>query len=502
MKKYFLSILSILLTLPVFSQDYNCFQTGRNYFVDSFDYLRAIRIDSIVSAGGNTIYYPFHTPRGNYFSNPNLDFTGGSWLGKRVIKTTDGTYYFDNIWNDTTVIKTQANVGDSWMFFNDTTSRYYMALLQSRDTMTVLGSLDSIKTILITAHDISGIVQSDPVDSFQIILSKNHGFVQIFDLYTFPYHPANAPYNNDIDYFLSKIVSLGGLSGPTRASLIFTLVNFQNPTIQQLYNWSAGDVYEYVYCGGEYPLPVCDPYGEIGYDSVTNVINNGSTTEYDFTGFINTLNGTPINPSGYTTHVIPFGSFNTSNTLLIDTLYMPEQYHTQSEYFFQYYSPNDTSFCYKSSRYSWYSSSLSGSTYNSFIEFADHYIYKMGLGLVEKFNSSADANFMVYDTALIYCKRNNDGCGNFINLGLQTNNFSQVFKIYPNPATDELYIEEPINDKFSYIMYNVLGQKVLNADNVYEKSIINVAALPTGMYYLTITDNTGRQTTSKISIRH
>lgn len=499
MKKYILTTLSILLALTGFAQNYDCFQSGRNYFVNSNYYLRAIRIDSTVSVGGNTIYYPFHTPRGNYTVNPNLDSTGGSWLGKRVIKQPDGTYYFDNIWNDTVAIKTQANVGDSWIFFNDTTSRYYMALLQSKDTMTVLGSLDSVKTILVIAHDISGIVQSDPVDSFPIILSKNHGFVQIFDLYTFPYHPANATYNGEIDYFLFYVVNMGGL---TRSSLIFKLVDFQNPTIQQLYNWSVGDVYEYVYCGDEYPQPMCDPYGEIGYDSVINVENYGSNTEYTFTGFFNKLNGTPFYPSGYTTHINPIDSFNTANVLLMDTLYLPEQFAPGGNYFFKYYSPNDTSFCYTSPRYAWYSSSLAGSTYYAFIESADHYIYKMGLGLIEKFNSNADAHFIVYDTALIYCKRNNDGCGNFINLGVKAAKTTGAFKIYPNPATDELYIEEPTKNKFSYIMYNVLGQKVFSVDNVYEKAIINIAALPTGMYYLTINDNTGRQTTSKISIRH
>ena len=56
------------------------------------------------------------------------------------------------------------------------------------------------KKILITAHNALGIVASDPVDSLQIFLSKNNGFVQVFDLFTFPYHGPDSVYAEGLDY--------------------------------------------------------------------------------------------------------------------------------------------------------------------------------------------------------------------------------------------------------------------------------------------------------------
>jgi hypothetical protein len=177
-------ILILLISNFSFGQNYQCLQSGvTHFFLNGNGYLRAMRIDSVKILTDTIVYYPFHTPRGSYSSTlfPTLD-DSGSWLGKRVLQRSDGTYIFDSYWNDSVIIKTRANTGDSWMFYKDTGSIYYNATILAADTMTVLSTLDSVKTIMITANNGSGIITSDPLDSFNIILSKNHGFVQVFDL--------------------------------------------------------------------------------------------------------------------------------------------------------------------------------------------------------------------------------------------------------------------------------------------------------------------------------
>jgi len=188
----------------------------------------------------DVIYYPYHTPRGTYHpytgGAPVLDANGGSWLGKQVIQQIDGTFLFDNLWHDTVVIRANAVVGDHWIFYNDTALRYYRADVTGADTATVLGTLDSVKTINITAYDDTGLVPADPYNNFKIELSKNHGFVQVFDLYTFPYHFYGK------DYFMDRVLT--GTGFPTPANSSFTLTSLINPTFAQLYDWNAGDVFE------------------------------------------------------------------------------------------------------------------------------------------------------------------------------------------------------------------------------------------------------------------
>ncbi len=208
MKKAFLFIF-LFSAYFTNAQNYQCLQSGvKHYFINGNGYLRGIRIDSVKTFGSTTFYYPFHTRRGSYdgtpYTMPLLDSNGGSWLGKKVQQLSDGTFIFDSYWNDSVIIKTQANIGDSWILYSDTSNLWYKATLIGIDTMTVLGTVDSIKKILVTAQNPSGIVTSDPLDSFQIFLGKNHGFVQVFDLYTFPYHKPDSVYRVGLDFFLDR----------------------------------------------------------------------------------------------------------------------------------------------------------------------------------------------------------------------------------------------------------------------------------------------------------
>lgn len=90
------------------------------------------------------MYYPFHTRRLEQQGPENIN--GSSWLGKNVIAKQDGTYIFNNKW-DTIVIKTMSSTGDSWIFYNDNTSDYYIATVIAQDTMTVVNVFDSVKII-------------------------------------------------------------------------------------------------------------------------------------------------------------------------------------------------------------------------------------------------------------------------------------------------------------------------------------------------------------------
>lgn len=248
-----LLLIMLLYSCVCNAQDYRCFQAGvDNFFINSHNYLRGIRIDSTTIAGDSTIYYPFRTPRGSYAGEMaippipiSLDTNGGSWLGKIVIARGDGSYIFDNYWSgDTIVIKTKADVGDSWVFYGDTDKVHYIAAVTTIDTMTVLSVIDSIKIMQIKAYDSATYMPTDPLNNLTIVLSKSHGFVQVFDLYMFPYHEPDSVFKIGNDYFMDRslctIMQANGtpssLSYPNGTNALFRLTNFINPNDHELYN--------------------------------------------------------------------------------------------------------------------------------------------------------------------------------------------------------------------------------------------------------------------------
>ena len=252
----FFAFFCVMCCASVDGQNYQCLQSSvTHYFINGNNYLRGIRIDSSKLTGDTVVYYPYHTGRGAYnypAVMPFSDTNGGSWLGKKVLQLTDGTFIFDNYWgSDSVIIKTQAHTGDSWVFYKDTGSLYYKATVVSADTMTILSSRDSVKNILVTAQNASGIVTTDPLDSFTIILGKNSGFVQVFDLYTFPYHKPDSAYRPGLDYFLDRSTSTlaninntAGTAGPSAITASFNIVDLIIPNDVQLHSWDIGDIFE------------------------------------------------------------------------------------------------------------------------------------------------------------------------------------------------------------------------------------------------------------------
>lgn len=66
-----------------------------------------------------------------------------------------------------------------------------------------------------------------------------------------------------------------------------------------------------------------------------------------------------------------------------------------------------------------------------------------------------------------------------------------VYNLYPNPANDRLYIQYQLDfkDKIEYTMYNVQGQPVSVSYLTQPLSVIRIAELPAGIYYIRFNDN-------------
>ncbi len=456
LRKLLPSLLLLCIGHTLFAQNYQCVQPGKKrYFINDKFYLRGIRIDSVKTIGGLQYLYPFKSPRGKYYEEPLQP--GGSWLGDVIMITPDGTHLFINHAKDTVVIKPQAAVNDSWVLYDDTASIHYIATVTQADTMTVLNTLDSIKAITITALDGSTPLTTDPLHNKHIILSKTHGFVQVMDLYNLPFH-GGASWLDSSDYFTAKV----------RKTSMFNLVDFHNPTFNDLYDYNVGDVMQ-------------RKTDYLNTATATTTITEATITKKEtiapgYTRY--TLQQWHQVHTLYTNNYTTRASIETlaadTQTLMPDSL-MPEEVGQKD---FIYYNPNDTSFCTKSARYTFIGNNITEDGVSTF-EPPDHVRkYKISIGWLEEIK--ANLSYSSTDK-LIYVNRSGTPCGYKETLGVP-NVDKATLSIYPNPANDVLHVEATATGTLYLI--NTFGQTVHTATLGKGTTTIPTATLPAGNYVL------------------
>ncbi len=79
---------------------------------------------------------------------------------------------------------------------------------------------------------------------------------------------------------------------------------------------------------------------------------------------------------------------------------------------------------------------------------------------------------------------------------IEENLIEKGYKIYPNPFSDEIFIENLLGDEY-YIIYDFLGRKIIEGKC---SATIKIPKINCGIYYLTILNNIN-QTTYKINKR-
>jgi hypothetical protein len=479
------ALLLLLLVFPQFAtgQNYQCLQPGsRPFFTNRNGYLRCIKIDSVTTEGDTTVYHLFRTPRGAYNVDSvrfRLDSFGGSWTGKRVLQLRNGNFVFDNYWGASVTIKTTANVGDSWTFYRDTGHVFYRASLVSMDTQRVLSVLDSVKTIVINAYDTSGMVATDPLNGFTILLSKNHGFKQVFDLFTFPYHKPDSSFRPGLDFYLDRSTSdYRGVNSdlavqPDTNNAIFNIVDFIIPVDTQLYNVTVGDVLEYRKTTGI--LFYTDVYHEYTLDTIIAKAYTPGSCTYTVK---RTTFADPSAPAASST--ITFSTSNT-NYSVCDTQFLPES-HRDGIYIF--YFPEDGSFCFTSPRIirlreHYYRQGLGGN-----IEWS---ILKLGLSEIEHFYADGEPTHVINE--LIYLKHNGAACGSFVNPTTAVTDLSaenEKIRIYPCPSNDLVHIQTALESNAAFSVTNCVGEVMYRGMQHGGAATIEVANFPAGVYFITI----------------
>lgn len=465
-----LSLFFFLCCYSSIAQNYQCLQPGvKRYFINANGYLRGVRIDSVTTMGDTTVYHLFHTPRGDYdyWGAPHpFDSTRGSWVGKDVIQLMDGTFIFDNYENMPITVKTQAGIGDSWIFqLNIDSTQYYRATVISIDTTHILGDLDTVKRIIINKFIGPVFMPSDTLNGYEILLSKNHGFATVFDLYTFPY--------DSTDYFHNNC---GGQS--------FDLFSFHSPTDKELYDWHAGDVYQYAKYTDAWTLSTL----AIQYtlDTILSRTDFASYNSFDYRDLVSNINIVSDYPLVYYyTSSAASRTLTYNSDLFIDTVKMPEEFLQQYLY---YYYPDDTSYCIKSPLYKAMTSSIVGVNYITGEFGSGPYISKkMHLGLVDYIaHGWVDPGYhSTSEIRLIFCISNGTNCGTYFPVDVPEVEKLNTITLFPNPTTTELHIQAPSNVT-TITITNSIGQQIYSTLYNSKEVTVSVAQYPPGLYFVRI----------------
>lgn len=227
MKPLKLTIILLLCSISniIIGQDYQTINSNRIAYFDNqfWKNIECIRIDSIKNQR-DSILYPFCVIQNvsSYCFSPYV----ASWIGKNVTIKENGQNEFINKVGDTITINTNAVLGEKWIAFNNA-SLTIEATVKFHDTLTFLGINDSVKTIEFQSYDKNMDSVNLRLNDMQVQISKNYGFVKIFNFYLFPNFKVAYPFRKILEY------DLIGLSNPK--------VGVQNLTWFDVHDFQIGD---------------------------------------------------------------------------------------------------------------------------------------------------------------------------------------------------------------------------------------------------------------------
>ncbi|HXS37533.1 MAG TPA: T9SS type A sorting domain-containing protein [Flavipsychrobacter sp.] len=392
-----------------------------------------------------------------------------------MIQLPDGTFLFDNTWGDTVVIKTQAGVGDTWLFYNDTINHTYTATVTRMDTMTILGTLDSVKSIAIHSYQHGILDTLDPINYFQMALSKNNGFVKIFDLYNFPYYsPSGVPCYDQYYTYLGSYAS------------IFNIVAYHNPTSIEMYKGlNVGDMFAGYY-GSTTGCPVAYLADYTHYDSIIyKTVIDSFHINYAIHRMIN---GIRIDASHTTPLVYDYIDTLHTDTSLIFLKQMPEEF-TVSQFVYYYY-PFDTTFCHQSPAYMstmpWI---FEGCPFK--VEFKQRLlplIDSTECSIAPACEISGDPGEYITTTDdMFYALIDGYSCDSIILPPLAVNKIvaTNAINVFPNPAQSKLNITAS-STIHEVTITNLLGQPLFIDKYNGEQIQIDISSLQPGIYFARI----------------
>ncbi len=215
----------VLNLLSVQAQDYQTVLSERTYYYSKDnEEIDVLDVDSTQFESDSIFYFSSRIRNFDDCYSPS----GPSWFGSKLIIKANGDNCFLNRNEDSIIIRTQGDIGDSWTVYKEN-SLIIIGEVTDIDTMSFLTLIDSVKTIQFSAFDGNLIPVDHSINNMSIYLSKKYGLIQTLNFSLFPSYSEPVFYN----YHEIEMFQLAGLSHPE--------LGIQNLEWNDIYDFQAGD---------------------------------------------------------------------------------------------------------------------------------------------------------------------------------------------------------------------------------------------------------------------
>lgn len=466
----------LIISFLSLGQDYKLFNSSTRKVYSNFplpDSTFSIAFDSAALNAGDSVYYNF-TQTGNIITSYECQFWGPpectqqdrpSWLGSKIVFDNVSNYKFFTLNGDILNFDFSLKLGDSSIFYQSPTEKFYFSLTKA-DTITVLNYQDSARFYTIIHTDASGNTINSTLNGENIIVAKNLGLVQFFQVNAFP-------------SVLNPVFLLGCMSPDLGMARL---------TNEILNDHTIGDeIQTYVKLVYNYPSPNNNEQfikytilskvvtsDSIIYQASRHAFDKVSSTAIDDIVELKYLRNQFIAEIPFE-HTKPaeFGYFVTRKLFLDDYCGLKLwTYHTNQDRGLRYCSADNC----------WGNNDVPGPAP------LEDTVYACGLGI---FSSVYADGFIVpppsqdysYSSNIIYFKKNGILCGNEAVLGIDDIPAKgKMFSLYPVPANDFITIEisEP---RGGFLTINTTsGQEAIRQQLSEKVTQIDIHNLKSGIY--------------------
>ncbi len=466
-----LTVLFVCFSVVVFGQNYKLFNgSSKKIFASGTiaDTTYGIAFDPLQAIGSDSVYYNY-TGLDEWIVSENCEYWGPpdchqqnkpSWIGLNVIFDNISKYKFNTNQNDTLIFDFSIAQGDSMLFFQDETQKFYM-VFEGSDTTTILGIADSARFYRIINTDLAGNTIFSALNNEMIVTGKLMGLADFFR----------------IDYFpqLLQPVHLVGNTAPDAG--IYRL------TAEMLYDYQPGDEIQYI---DRYSNPGGPPwlnyfrYIKHNFISRTNTADSIFYTVKRFTfelGAVSHITDTIILKYRKNEIVteIPFDKINQSDILRTKRLYQ-EDYCGLTLWSYKVV-PEYLGYCSAENCWGYYD--IPGPPP------IEETIYVCGLGIYndEGFLYTYPPMAYSFRVGVIYFNKNGIECGNEMIVNIN-DPLAQaaVFTIYPNPANDYLFVKTDKVEPGTLWITDINGQLIKSTTLSGPLSTIEIGSLSPGIY--------------------
>jgi len=167
---------------------FSSIRKGGGNIPTDYSFFSPMMIDSIKYDGTAMIYYNVKTPIiiGDDDDAYNYYDPYQTWFGSSV-RFEDGMAQFQNIYEKPIFVKYHSNINEPWLFYTYENGEYIESMVSELAEIDILeGLTDSVKYISFQTYNSQGEAIASFFNDKQIILSKNHGFVETFIFAKFP----------------------------------------------------------------------------------------------------------------------------------------------------------------------------------------------------------------------------------------------------------------------------------------------------------------------------